>query len=318
MTRRHAPPPVPYLTLRDGNRIPQLGFGLLVPPEDAFETVLHGLRTGYRSIDTAAAYRNEVAVRKALERSGIEREEVFITTKLWNHGRDAALRAFERSLRRLGGEYVDLYLIHWPFPAQNRYVETWKALTELNAEGRALSIGVSNFHIEQLERIIDSTGVVPAINQIELHPRFQQEELRRFHSQRGIATEAWSPLGQGKTMRDPAIREVASRHNRTPAQIVLRWQVQLGNVAIPKSVTPGRIEENFRIFDFELNEEDMRSLADLDVGQRVGPDPAGFARSSGVHHAIEEVRERYPAVEPLIRRAKKALSLVGKASRGRS
>jgi 2,5-diketo-D-gluconate reductase A len=270
---------VPYVDLNDGNRIPQLGFGVFqVPPEDTAETVGHALRSGYRAIDTAAAYGNEAGVRDGLLSSGLDREEVFITTKLGNddHGRDHARHAFEQSLERLGGDYVDLYLIHWPIPRQDRYVETWETLGELKEAGRIRSIGVSNFKAEHLERIIDATGVVPTVNQIELHPRLQQPELRRFHSEHGIATEAWSPLGQGELLDDPTIEEIASAHERTPAQVVLRWHIQLGNVVIPKSVTPSRIEENFRVFDFELSEDDMSALGELDRGDRTGPDPDTF------------------------------------------
>lgn len=271
---------VPSLELNDGHRIPQLGFGVFqIPPENTTDAVLHALRTGYRSIDTAAAYGNEAEVGEAIARSDLGREEVFVTTKLWNndHGRDSALRAFERSLRRLGHDYLDLYLIHWPNPARNRHVETWQALCELKDEGRVRSIGVSNFMVEHLEQIIDATGVVPVLNQIELHPRFQQAQLRQMHAQRGILTEAWSPLGQGQELRDRTIEEMASRHGRTPAQVVLRWHVQLGNIVIPKSATPSRIEENFDIFDFELSEGDMRAVAELDAGERMGPDPATFS-----------------------------------------
>jgi 2,5-diketo-D-gluconate reductase A len=271
---------VPYLDLGDGHRIPQLGFGVFqVPPEDTAEIVRHALKTGYRSIDTAAAYENEAGVGEALSESGLQREEVFITTKLWNsdQGHDSALRAFERSLERLGLEYVDLYLIHWPAPDKGKYVETWQAFTELRSEGRARSIGVSNFLPEHLERIVDATGVVPALNQIELHPRLQQAELRRVHERHGILTEAWSPLGQGAVLDEPAIEEIAKAHDRTPAQVVLRWHIQLGNVVIPKSVTPERIEENFRIFDFELAEDEMNALAELEARERTGPDPRTFS-----------------------------------------
>jgi diketogulonate reductase-like aldo/keto reductase len=270
---------VPLIPLNDGSRIPQLGFGVFqVPPEDTAEVVLHALRTGYRSIDTAAAYRNEAAVGDAIRRSGLPREEVFVTSKLWNndHGHDEALRAFERSLARLGFDYLDLYLIHWPAPSRDRYLETWQALVELQAESAARSIGVSNFEIEHLKRIIEATAVVPAVNQIELHPYMQQTALRRFHDEHGIVTEAYSPLGQGTILRDPTIREIAAAHARTPAQVVLRWHVQLGNVVIPKSVTPARIEENFRIFDFELTEEDMHAIDGLETGERIGPDPMTF------------------------------------------
>jgi diketogulonate reductase-like aldo/keto reductase len=271
---------VPQLELNDGNRIPQLGFGVfLVPAEETADVVDCALKTGYQAIDTAAAYRNEAGVREAIARSELARSEVFVTTKLWNsdHGRDRALRAFERSLERLGFDYIDLYLIHWPVPSHDRYVETWQALTELKAAGRARSIGVSNFLVEHLERVIEATGVVPAANQIELHPRLQQRELRRFHDQHGIETVAWSPLGRGRLLDDPTITEIAAGRARTPAQVTLRWHVQLGNVVIPKSVTPARIRENFQLFDFELSEEDMRRFAELDAGARIGPDPATFA-----------------------------------------
>jgi len=314
MTLHDVPPSVPHVALNDGNRIPQLGFGLAIPPRYTIETVLHGLKTGYRLIDTAAMYRTEVGVRQALERSGAERAGIFITTKLLKHGRDAALRFFERSLKRLGCDYIDLYLIHYPFPEQDRYIETWKALTELKADGRVRSVGVSNFRIDQLERIIDASGVVPAVHQIGLHPSLQRADLRHFHSQRGIVTEAYSPLGKGQAIRDPAIREFASRYNRTPAQIVLRWHLQLGNVAIPRSVMPERLEENFRIFDFELSEEDMRSLDDLDAGRHPDGDPSTYAERdvrSGVAGAIVYFAERYPNVDSLIiQNAMRAVSLV--------
>jgi 2,5-diketo-D-gluconate reductase A len=271
---------VPQGDLNDGNRIPQLGFGVfLVPPEETAEAVAHALKTGYRLIDTAAAYGNEEGVRNAVRATGLDRGEVFITTKLQNgdQGRDRARRAFAQSLERLGGDYVDLYLIHWPVPSKNLYVETWETLCALRDESALRSIGVSNFKVEHLERIIDVTGVVPTVNQVELHPRLQQPELRRFHAEHGIATEAWAPLGRGRFLDDPVIREIASAHNRTPAQVVLRWHIQLGNVVIPKSVTPSRIEENFQIFDFELTREEMGRIQELDRGERTGPDPDTFA-----------------------------------------
>ncbi|HEY4825496.1 MAG TPA: aldo/keto reductase [Solirubrobacteraceae bacterium] len=272
---------VPYMDLNDGNHMPQLGFGVFqVPLEETTEAVAHALRAGYRSIDTAAAYGNEEGVRDALQASGLDRGEVFITTKLFNteHGRDRARRAFEASLSKLGGDYIDLYLIHWPVPSRGLYEETWETLCALRDEGRVRSIGVSNFHIDHLERIIDATGVVPSVNQIELHPRLQQPELRRFHADRGIATEAWSPLGQGELIDDPDIEAIAAEHDRTSAQVILRWHVQLGNVVIPKSVTPSRIRENFRVFDFELGDEEMRRLSELDRGERMGPDPDTFVK----------------------------------------
>ncbi|HEY1520114.1 MAG TPA: aldo/keto reductase [Solirubrobacteraceae bacterium] len=271
--------PVPYQDLNDGNRLPQLGFGVFqVPEPDTAEAVGHALGAGYRSIDTAAAYGNEAGVRDGLLSSGLEREDVFITTKLRNldHGRDRVPHAFEESLERLGGDYVDLYLIHWPIPRKDLYLETWEAMCALKGDGRVRSIGVSNFQIEHLERIIDATGVVPAVNQIELHPRLQQAELRRFHEEHEIATEAWSPLGKGLFLDDPTIEEIAAAHGRAAAQVVLRWHIQLGNIVIPKSVTPKRIEENFRIFDFELGEDEMQALSELERGERTGPDPDNF------------------------------------------
>jgi diketogulonate reductase-like aldo/keto reductase len=266
--------------MNDGHRIPQLGFGVFqVPAEDTTEAVSQALSTGYRSIDTAAAYGNEAGVGEAIRGSGLSREDVFVTTKLWNssHGHDRALRAFEKSLGRLGFDYVDLYLIHWPVPSRDQYVETWQALTEIKTDGRARSIGVSNFNIAHLERIIEATGVIPAVNQVELHPQFSQSELRHFHAEQGILTEAWSPLARGALLDEPAIQEIADQHGRSPAQVVLRWQVQLGNVVIPKSVTPSRIEENFRIFDFELSAEQMSAIDQLDNSQRIGPDPDEFS-----------------------------------------
>jgi 2,5-diketo-D-gluconate reductase A len=267
---------VPYLDLNDGNRIPQLGFGVFqVPPDETAAAVANALRSGYRSIDTAAIYRNEAGVAEAIADSGIERGQLYITTKLWNdqQGADRVPAAFDHSLERLGLDYVDLYLIHWPVPSADRFVDTWKALIELKQSGRARSIGVSNFRPQDLERIVQSTGVVPSVNQIELHPRLQQRELRRMHQELGIATEAWSPLGQGQLIGDPAVAKVAAAHGRTPAQVILRWHLQLGVIAIPKSVTPSRIRENFDVFGFELSDEQMRVVATLDAHGRIGPDP---------------------------------------------
>jgi len=271
---------VPHVDLNDGNRIAQLGFGVFqVPPEETAEAVGHAFHTGYRLIDTAAAYGNEEGVRDALQASGLDRGEVFITTKLANddQGRDRSRRAFQDSLEKLGGDYIDLYLIHWPLPSKNLYVETWETLCALKEEGHVRSIGVSNFKPEHVDRIIDATGVVPTVNQVELHPRFQQAELRRYDSERDIATEAWAPLGRGKFLDDPVIAQIASDHDRTPAQVVLRWHIQIGNVAIPKSVTPSRIEENFHVFDFELSDEEISRLSELDRGERTGPDPDTFS-----------------------------------------
>jgi 2,5-diketo-D-gluconate reductase A len=271
---------IPHITLNDSHTIPQLGFGVFeVPPEKTVDAVLHALRTGYRHIDTAALYGNEAEVADAIRRAGLDREEVFVTTKVWNddQGRARTRRAFERSLSQLGFDHVDLYLIHWPAPAQDLYLETWETLIELREAGRTRSVGVSNFQIEHLERIIDATDVVPALNQVELHPRLQLPQLRSFHNERGIATEAWSPLGRGRILDDPVIGEIAESIGRTPAQVVLRWHVQLGNIVIPRSVHASRIEENFRIFDFELDDEAMRAIEQLDEGERIGPDPATFA-----------------------------------------
>jgi 2,5-diketo-D-gluconate reductase A len=271
---------IPTLDLNDGNRIPQLGFGVFeVDPEDTKEAALHALRSGYRLIDTAAAYGNEAEVAEAIAASGLDRNQVFVTTKVWNndHGRDRTLQAFEHSLGRLGFDWVDLYLIHWPAPSQGKYVETWQTLCELRDQGRARSIGVSNFLAEHLERIIDATGVAPALNQIELHPRLQQAELRSFHREHAIVTESWSPLGRGALLDDPVIEEIAAATGRTPAQVLLRWNVQLGCLVIPRSVRPQRIEENARVFDFELDREQMEAIGRLDRGERIGPDPARFA-----------------------------------------
>jgi diketogulonate reductase-like aldo/keto reductase len=268
---------VPNIILNNGVRMPQLGFGVWqVPDEEAAATVGHALASGYRSIDTAAVYKNERGTGKAIAESGVPREELFVTTKVWNdeQGRDAALRAFDASLERLGLDYVDLYLIHWPAPKQDRYVDTWKALEEIHADGRAKAIGVSNFKPTHLRRLMEETEIVPAVNQIELHPNFPQAESRAFHSEHGIATEAWSPLGQGKgLLDDPVIAEIARKHGRTPAQVVLRWHLQLGNVVIPKSVTPSRIEENIDVFSFVLEDDDMTGLSTLDNGTRLGADP---------------------------------------------
>jgi diketogulonate reductase-like aldo/keto reductase len=271
---------VPVITLNNGVEIPQLGFGVWqVPDDEATAAVATALEAGYRSIDTAAIYGNEEGTGKALAASGLPREELFVTTKLWNaeHGYDSTLRAFDASLDKLGLEYIDLYLIHWPVPSRDLYVETWKAFERIYADGRAKAIGVSNFHPAHLRRVLAEGTVVPAVNQIELHPNLQQAELRAFNAEHGIATEAWSPLGSGKgLLEDPAIAALAAKHSRTPAQVVLRWHIQLGNIVIPKSVTPSRIRENIDVFDFELDREDLAVLAGLDNGTRLGPDPDTF------------------------------------------
>jgi 2,5-diketo-D-gluconate reductase A len=270
---------VPRISLRGDTQIPQLGFGVFqVPPEDTAEVAGRALQTGYRHIDTAAAYRNEEGVGEAIRASGLGRDEVFVTTKCPNtaHGYDAAREALAGSLERLGLDAVDLYLIHWPIPSKDLYVETWKALVDAQKEGLARSIGVSNFQSDHLRRIVDETGVTPSVNQIELHPRLQQSELRRVHAERGIVTEAWSPLAQGAVLDDPAVTAIAEAHDVTPGQVVIRWHIQLGNVVIPKSVTPERIEQNFDVFGFELSDDEMRAIEKLDAGERTGPDPDTF------------------------------------------
>lgn len=268
---------VPRITLNNGLLMPQLGFGLWqVPDEEATAAVREALAVGYRSIDTAAAYQNEAGTGRALAESGLAREELFVTTKLWNseHGYDSTLRAFDASLAKLGLEYVDLYLIHWPLPMFDTYMDTWRAMEELYADGRAKAIGVSNFHPEQLRRLLDEGSITPALNQVELHPNLQQSQLRAFHQEHSIATEAWSPLGQGKDiLRDPVVSSIAAKHGRTPAQVILRWHLQLGNVVIPKSVTPSRIQENFDVFGFSLGSEDLEAFEKLETGTRLGPNP---------------------------------------------
>ena len=271
-------PHVPSLSLNQGGTIPQLGYGVFkVPPDTAETAVGQALAAGYRSIDTAMIYRNETGVGAAIAHAEIDRDALFVTTKLWNddQGYDSALRAFDASLQRLGLDHVDLYLIHWPRPAQDRYLDSWRALERLAAEGRARAIGVSNFPIAHLERLLGETAIVPAVNQIELHPALPQEELHAYHRAHGIVTEAWSPLAQGALDALP-IAAIAARHGRTPAQVVLRWHMQRGVVAIPKSVTPSRIAENIDIFDFALDEDDMARLRRLDTGRRLGPDPELF------------------------------------------
>jgi 2,5-diketo-D-gluconate reductase A len=273
---------VPDVTLNDGVPIPQLGFGVFqVPPEDTVEVTTHAFLAGYRHIDTATLYGNEAQVGQAVHAAGLTRDDVFITTKLANsdHGHEQTHHAFKASLDRLEMEFVDLYLIHWPIPSQDKYAETWKAFVELKGEGLIRSIGVSNFQPAHLRRIVEETGVTPSVNQIELHPYFQQEGLRREHADRGIVTEAWSPLAQGKVLDDPTIVEIAEAHGKTPGQVVLRWHIQLGNVVFPKSVTPDRIRENFDIFGFHLSEDQMSAMAALDRGDRIGPDPDTFKRA---------------------------------------
>jgi len=270
---------VPDVQLSSGCSIPQLGFGVFqIPADDTAGLVQHALEVGYRHIDTASLYGNEEGVGQAVRESGVDRSDIFVTTKVWNtdQGRDATLAAFDASLGRLDLDYVDLYLIHWPMPARDLYVETWLALEELYREGRAKAIGVSNFQANHLRRLADEATVLPAVNQVELHPTFIQEDLRKVHEQLGVVTEAWAPLGQGSELEAPTVTEIAARLDRTPAQVVLRWHLQLGNVVFPKSATPSRITDNFGIFDFELNEADMAGISALDEGNRMGPDPDAF------------------------------------------
>ncbi|CAL9284961.1 putative oxidoreductase_MSMEI_2347 [Streptomyces sp. SudanB66_2053] len=271
---------VPPITLNNGVEMPQLGFGVWqVPDAEAETAVAAALEAGYRSIDTAAIYGNEEGTGKAIARSDVPREDIFVTTKVWNsdHGYDSTLKAFDASLAKLGLDYVDLYLIHWPTPARDRYVDTYKAFEKLLSDGRARAIGVSNFLPEHLERLIRETSVVPAVNQIELHPHLQQAAAREYHAEQGIATEAYSPLGSGKGILEiPAIVAIAQKHGRTPAQVVLRWHLQLGNVVIPKSVTPSRIEENIDVFGFTLDAEDLAAISALNEDRRLGSHPAEF------------------------------------------
>lgn len=274
----------PTLKLNDGRQVPQLGLGVWQMADDeAGPLVCQGISACYRLIDTAAIYGNERGVGEGIRRAEammVAREEIFVTTKVWNdrQGYDLALKAFDRSLERLGLDYVDLYLIHWPAPARGLYVETWKALVRLREEGRAKSIGVSNFMPEHLDKVIAETGVTPALNQIELHPRLQQTALRESHQRLGVVTEAWSPLGQGQVLSDPVIAALAARHGRTPAQVILRWQMQIGAVAIPKSASPERMAQNIDIFGFELTASEMTEMARLDsAAGRIGPDPMTFS-----------------------------------------
>jgi 2,5-diketo-D-gluconate reductase A len=274
---------VPTVELNDGRTIPQLGFGVFqIPPGETAEAVRRALEVGYRHIDTAQAYENEKEVGEGIRASEVDRSDVFVTSKLSNsrHRPDDARQAFDGTLSALGSDYVDMFLIHWPLPMlyDGDYVSTWQTLEYFNAEGRARSIGVSNFEIEHLERLAAECDVVPAVNQIELHPYFQNEDVRRYGEEHGIATQAWSPIAQGEVLDDPAIGEIAERLSRTPAQVVLRWHIQRGSIVFPKSTTPSRIEENYALFDFELEPEDMSRIDALDRGEagRTGPHPDKF------------------------------------------
>ncbi len=270
---------IPQIELNDGESIPQFGLGVFQVPEDAtFENVQTAIELGYRHIDTAKAYGNEAEVGQAIKASGIPREAFFVTTKCFNddHGYDQATRALKTSLGKLELDHVDLYLIHWPVPSKDLYVPTWQAFVDAKAAGLVRSIGVSNFQASHLQRIVDETGVTPAVNQIELHPYLQQAGLRREHADRGIVTEAWSPIAQGKVLDDEVIVAIAEAHGRTPGQIVLRWHVQLGNVVFPKSINPERLRENIDVFDFHLSADEMDRIEALDRGERTGPDPDTF------------------------------------------
>ncbi|SDP29964.1 Aldo/keto reductase [Pedococcus dokdonensis] len=274
---------VPNLQLSTGSGtidIPQLGFGVWQVPDDEVDAaVATALEVGYRSIDTARLYGNEEGVGRAIAASDLARDELFVTTKVWNddHGFDSTLTAFDASMQRLGLDVLDLFLIHWPTPARDKYVDTWKALLKLRDDGRVRAVGVCNFEVEHLQRLGDETGELPAINQVELHPYLQQAELREFHAAHGVLTEAWSPLASGgDVLDDDVIRGIADKHGVTPAQAILRWHLDVGNVVIPKSVTPSRIAENFDVFGFRLDDDDLAAITPLDRGARTGPDPVQF------------------------------------------
>jgi len=275
---------VPTVALNDGHEIPQLGFGVFqIPPEETAKAVRTALEAGYRHIDTAEMYRNERGVGEGIRASGLSRDEVYITSKLSNgcHHPEDARKAFDHTLEALGSDHVDLFLVHWPLPTlyDGDYVSTWKVMEEFKRQGRARSIGVSNFQVAHLERLAAETDVTPAVNQIEIHPYFLNEEVRSYGEEHGIRTEAWSPIAQGAVLDDPVITEIAGRLERTPAQVVLRWHIQRASIVFPKSTTPSRIEENFELFDFALEESDMETITALDKGEdgRTGPHPDKFA-----------------------------------------
>jgi diketogulonate reductase-like aldo/keto reductase len=270
---------VPMITLNNGIRIPQLGLGVWKAQDgDEVEAaVSHALKTGYRLIDTAAAYGNEKGVGQAIADSDIDRQEIFVTTKLWNdsHDYDAALRAFDASMSKLGLEYLDMYLIHWPVPAQDTFTEAWRALERLYDEKRIRAIGVCNFHPEHFEKLLSTANVVPAVDQIELHPRLQQHGVRDYCAEHDIRVESWSPIMRGgELLQDPELTKIAKKYGKTVAQVILRWHLESGFIVIPKSVHAERIDENYDVSDFELDELEMRSIASLDSGERTGPDPA--------------------------------------------
>ena len=265
------------LTLNDGHTAPQLGFGVWqIDDSVATESVAKAIQTGYRSVDTAAIYGNEKGTGEGLRRGGVSRGEIFLTTKLWNadQGFDSTLRAFDKSLKLLGTDYVDMYLIHWPMPAKGTYVDTFKAMIRLRDEGRIRSVGVSNFNPAHIDHLIAETGVTPVVNQIELHPDFQQNDVAKHNREKNVITEAWSPLGQGgDLLKNPTLSAIARTHGKSVAQVILRWHLQTGHMVIPKSQTPARIEENFDVFDFLLSTADMQKVAALDAGNRIGPNP---------------------------------------------
>jgi 2,5-diketo-D-gluconate reductase A len=274
---------IPNITLNDGNEIPQLGFGVYqIEPENTAEAVGQALEIGYRHVDTAEMYGNEKEVGEAIRTSGLDRGDIFVTSKLSNafHEPDEARRAFDTTLSELGFDHVDLFLIHWPLPTayNGDYVSTWKTLEEFKADGRARSIGVSNFQVEHLEKLAAETETVPAVNQIEVHPYLTNETVRGYGREHGIATEAWSPIAQGAVLDDPTIGEIAEKVGKTPAQVVLRWHIERGDIVFPKSVTPSRIEQNFQLFDFELDGSDVEAISALDKGEdgRTGPHPDTF------------------------------------------
>lgn len=270
----------PTIVLNDGKRMPQLGLGVWqVPNDQASAAVQAALEAGYRAVDTAAIYGNEEGVGAGLRTSRLARKDLYITTKLWNshHGYAEAHKAMDESLTRLGLAYVDLYLIHWPVAGSDRFMDAWRAMIEMREDGRARSIGVSNFTQANLRRLIEGSGVTPAVNQIELHPGFAQADMRAFHAKHGIATESWSPLGQGKMLEHPVLAEIGQRHGKTPAQVMIRWHLQHGLVVIPKSVTPARIRENINVFDFTLTAQDMDAIDGIPEAGRLGPDPEKFA-----------------------------------------
>lgn len=267
---------VPTVTLNNGVEIPQLGFGVYqIRPAETVEATRWALEVGYRHIDTAQMYGNEKQVGQAIRASGVDRGDVFVTSKLDNgfHAYDDALRAFDETLSALGDDYIDLFLIHWPLPDVGDFVETWRAMERIAASGGARAVGVSNFQPHHLQRVLDETDLVPAVNQIEAHPYLTQDDVRGFGAAHGIVTEAWSPIAQGKVLGDPVIVEVAERLGRTPAQVTLRWHIQRGDVVFPKSVTRRRVEENFALFDFELSGDDMDAITGLNRDERIGPDP---------------------------------------------